>query len=178
MEGGEAEGLVVAVEFDAEGLDDEVVIFALRESGDGDGADDACACDVEWEGSAVGGVVGLGEGVLFCDGGVVVLEVEADGVGAAMEAGDDVGFAEDPAGVVGGGAGESGVEEGLMGLAEAADVDDDGVLAGDGEVVEGVAEVPCDVFKGEFRGGKAELFFLEGDGGDVVRDGHEGGAPE
>ena len=57
-----------------------------------------------------------------------------------MEAGDDVGFALDPARVVGGGAGQGGVEEGLIGVAEAADIDDDLVLAGDGEFAEGEAE--------------------------------------
>jgi len=126
---GEAEGVVVAPEFEAEGFDDQVVVVALGETGDGEAADDSGAVDVEGEAAAVGGVVGVGEAVAFGEGAVVVREGEADGVGAAMEAGDDVRFALHPAGVVRRGAGEGGVEERLVGLAEAADVDDDGVFA-------------------------------------------------
>ncbi len=51
---------MVAAEFDAEGFDDEVVVFALGEAGDGDAADDAGSGDVDGEAAAVGGVVGVG----------------------------------------------------------------------------------------------------------------------
>ena len=99
---GEAQGVVIFFEGEAEGFDDEVVIFALGEAGDGDCADDAGAGDVDGEAAAVGGVVGVGEVVAVAEGAVGLLEHEADGVGWAVEAGDDVGFALDPAGVVGG----------------------------------------------------------------------------
>ncbi len=92
---------MVAVEFEAEGFDGEVVVFALGESGDGDGSDDACGCDVDGEAATVGGVIGVGETVALGEGAVGLFEGQADGVGAAMEAGDDVGFALDPTGVVG-----------------------------------------------------------------------------
>ena len=58
---GEAEGVVVATEFDAEGFDDEVVVLALGKAGDGDAADDAGSDDVDGEAAAVGGVVSVGE---------------------------------------------------------------------------------------------------------------------
>jgi len=85
-----------------------------------------------------------------------------------MEAGDDVGFTEDPAGVVGSSA-ECGVEERLIGLAEAADVDDNGLLAGEGELAETEAETPCSVV---VEAGEAEVDFLTGDGGEVFGNGH------
>lgn len=129
---------------------------------------------VDGEGSTVGGVVGFGQGVFLGEGGVVVLEVEADGEGAAVESCDDVGFALDPAGVVGGGAGECGVEELLVGLTEAADVDDDGMVSGDGEFAEGESEGPGGI---EIEGGEAEELFLVGDAGEIVGDGHAGLGP-
>lgn len=88
-----------------------------------------------------------------------------------MEAGDDVDFALDPAGVVGGGAWERVVEELLVGLSEASDVDDDGLFAGDGEFAEGEAEGPGDFW---IEGGEAEELLLVGDAGDVVGEGHAG----
>ncbi len=91
---------------------------------------------MDGEAAAVGGVVGVGKVVAVVEGAVGLLECEADGVGAAMEAGDDVALALDPAGIVRRCAGEGGVEERLVGIAEAADVDDDGVLAGDGQLAE------------------------------------------
>jgi len=155
---------VVAAEFDAEAFDGEVVVFALGKAGDGDAADDAGAGDVDGKAAAVGGVVGVGESVFFAEGGAALLEVEADLVRAAVEAGDYVGFALDPAGVVGCGAGESGVEEGLVRIAEAADVDDDGELAGEGQLAEGEAEAPGGVV---VEVGEVKLGFLMDDGGEV-----------
>jgi hypothetical protein len=163
---------VVAAEFEAEGFDGEVVVFALGEAGDGDAADDSGAVDVEGEAAAVGGVVGVGEAVAFGEGAVVLLEREADGVGAAVEAGDYVRFALYPAGAVGGGSGEGGVEEGLVRLAEAADVDHDGLVAGDGQLAEREAEAPGGVVV-EAR--EVEFGLLTGDGGEVFGDCH--GAP-
>ena len=57
---GESQGVVIFFEGEAEGFDDEVVVVALGQAGDGDGADDACAGDVDGEAAAVGGVVGVG----------------------------------------------------------------------------------------------------------------------
>lgn len=54
-------GSGVELEVEAETFDDEVVVVALREAGDGDGSEDAGSGDVEGEAAAVGGVVGLGE---------------------------------------------------------------------------------------------------------------------
>ena len=85
------------LEFEAEGFDDEVMVFALGQAGDGDAADNAGAGDVDGEAASVGGVVGFGEVVAFAEGAVALLEREADGVGAAVKAGDDVRFALNPA---------------------------------------------------------------------------------
>ena len=155
---------MVATEFDAEAFDGEVVVVALGEARHRHAADDAGAGDVDGEAAAVGGVVGVGEGVFFAEGGVALLEAEADLVGAAVEAGDDVRFALDPAGVVGRGAGEGGVEERLVRSAEAADIDDDGELAGEGEFAEGEAEAPGGVV---VEVGEVELGFLVDDRGEI-----------
>ena len=159
---------MVLVEFEAEGFDDEVVIFALGQAGDSDSPDDAGAGDVDGEAAAVGGVVGVGEVVAFAERAVILLEREADGVGAAVKAGDDVGFALDPPGVVWCSA-KCGVEERLMRLAEAADVNDDGLVAGSGEFAKAEAETPGGIV---VEGGEEELGFLTGDLGEVFGDGH------
>lgn len=166
---GKTQGGVVLLELVAEGFDDEVVVFALGQAGDGDRADDACSGDVDGEAAAVGGVVGVGQRVFFGERGVVVPEVEAELVGAAVEAGDDVRFALHPAGVVGRGAVERGVEERLIRLAEAADVDDDGVVASDGESAQEEAKTPGGLC---IEGGKDELSFLLGDDCEVFVNGH------
>jgi hypothetical protein len=160
---------VVAAKLAADGFDNEIVVLALGEAGDGDGADDAGSGDLDREAAAVGGVVGVGQGVPGVEGQSCLLQRKADGVGAAIKAGDDVVLALHPAGVVGRSAGHGGVEERLVRLAEAADVDDDGVVAGDGKLAQRKAEAP-----GGFgiEGGKDEFCFLAGDGGEVVGDGH------
>jgi hypothetical protein len=124
---------------------------------------------VDGEAAAVCGIVGVGEVVAVAEGALVEFEGEADGVGAAVEAGDDVDLSLDPTLVVGRGAGECGVEERLVGLAEAADVDDDGLLAGEGELAEAEAETPGGVV---VEAGEEEFGFLAGDGGEVFGDGH------
>lgn len=86
-----------------------------------------------------------------------------------MEAGDDVDFALDPTLVVGRGAGQCGVEERLVGLTEAADVDHDGLLAGEGEFAEAEAETPGSVVV-EMR--EMEFGFLAGNCGEIFGDGH------
>ena len=85
-----------------------------------------------------------------------------------MEAGDHVDLALDPAGVVGCSS-ERGVEERLVRLAEAADVDDDGLLAGENEFAEAEAETPGGVV---VEAGEVEFGFLAGDCGEVFGDGH------
>ena len=167
--GGEFEGFVVAAGEEAEGFDDEVVVVALGEAGDGDGADDAGAGDVDGETAAVGGVVLFGEVVALGEGEAGLLEEAADVIGAFVEAGDDVDLAADPAGVVGGGAGEGAVEELLVGGAEAADIDNDVQVAGDGEFAEERAELPGGL-GGE--GLEGEGGFLQLDGGEIFGDGH------
>jgi hypothetical protein len=145
---------------EAEGFDGEVVVVAGGQAGEGDGADDAAGCgDGDGEGSADGGVVVGGEGVTLGEGLALAFEAEADGVRGTVEAGDYVRFAAGPAGVVGGGAGEGGEEEALDGTAEAADVDDDGMVALGGEGAEDVAEGPGDVGV-EVREGEGGLLKL------------------
>jgi len=160
---------VVLFQFEAESFDDEVVIFALGKAGDGDRADDSGAGDVDGKAAAVSGVVGVGEVVAFVEGAVGLLECEADGVGAAMEAGDDVRFSLHPAGIIWGRAGESGVEERLVGLAEAANIDDERLVAGGGQFTEALAETPGGVV---VEAGEAEFRFLASDGGEVFGDRH------
>ncbi len=91
-----------------------------------------------------------------------------------MKAGDDVALALDPAWIVGCRAWEGGVEEGLVGVAKAADVDDDGVLASGGQVAKAETETPGGVV---VEAGEAEFGFLSGDDGEVFGDGHFGLAP-
>ena len=160
---------MVAAEFDAEALDGEVVVVALGEAGDGDAADDAGTGDVNGKAAAVCGVVGVGESVFLGEGCAALLEAEAYLIGAAVETGDYVRFALDPAGVVGRGAGQGGVEEGLVRIAEVADVDDDGELAGERELTEGEAETPGGVV---VEVGEVKLGFLVDDGGEVFGKGH------
>ena len=123
---------MIAAELDAETFNGEIVVVALRKPGDGDTADDSGASDVDGEAAAMGGVVGVRESVFFAEGCAGVLEVEADLIGTAVEAGYHVGFALHPAGVVGRGAGKGGIEERLIWMAKAANVDDDRELTGKG----------------------------------------------
>jgi hypothetical protein len=159
---GEAEGIGVQVEGEAESFDDEVVVLALREAGDGGGADDAGAGDMDGEAAAMRGVIGVGETITLGEMTALLFEEEADSVGGSVKAGYDVDFALNPAMAVGGGTGEGGVEEWLVRLAETADVGDDALIAGEGEVAEGLAEGPGGVV---VEGGEAEFSFLSGDDG-------------
>ena len=70
------------------------------------------------------GVVCFGEEEFLLDGFVLFFEKEAPVEGAVAGEVDEVNFALDPAFVVGGAAGEGGIEE--LAMVEA-DVDDDGV---------------------------------------------------
>ena len=151
---------MVALEFEAKGFDDEVVVFALGKAGDRDGADDASARDVDGKAASVSGVVGVGKVVAVGEGAVGLFECQADSVGAAVEAGYDVDLALDPTLIIWRCAGERGVEELLVWLAEAADVDDDGLVASDGEFADTEAESPGGVV---VEAGEQEFGFLAGD---------------
>ena len=55
---------VVTVALEAQGFDDELVVVALREAGDGNRSDNAGAGERDGECAAVACVVGCGQGVL------------------------------------------------------------------------------------------------------------------
>ena len=82
--------------------------------------------------AAVGSIVSVGQIVAIGKAAIGMFEGEPDSVRAAMEAGDNIGFALHPAGVVRSSA-KRGVKERLMRLAEAAYVDDNSLLTGNGE---------------------------------------------
>lgn len=134
---------MIALQLEAEGFDNQVVVFALGQAGDGYAADDACSGDVDGEAAAVGSVFGVRQSVFLGECGVVVLEIKTELIGAAVEARNNVRFALDPACVVGSGSGERGVEERLVRVAEAADVYDNGLSMGDCQLAEGGAQPPC-----------------------------------
>src|SRR5258708_19148565 len=96
----QAQGGGVFVELEAEGFDDEVVVFALGEAGDGNGADDAGGGDVDGEAAAVSGIVSVGQRVAFGKLPALLFEKKAAGVGGAVAASHDRRFVLDPAGVV------------------------------------------------------------------------------
>lgn len=83
-----------------------------------------------------------------------------------MKTRDDVDFAADPFGLIGNGAGKGAVKELL---AEAANVDDEIVAAGESQVAESRAEIPGGGFVEYFED---ELGFLMGDGSEIVVCGH------
>jgi len=122
----------------ADGFDDQLMIVALSQARYGEAADDPGTFDVNGKRTAVSGKVRDGVAALF-EGLTFELEVESHAIRAAMVARDDVGFAANPLGVVGGSAFEGGVEERLI---EAAHVNDDRQTAFDGHGAEAVAELP------------------------------------
>jgi hypothetical protein len=142
------------------------VVVGLGEPGDGDDADDPDVGDPDGERPAVRGVVGGVDAECGAEDLALGGEAPSDEVGRGPEAFDDADLAGDPGVVVGGAAGQGGVEELL---AAAADVDGDGQVAAGGEVDEQAAEVPG---VGVVEAGEDEalLVLLEpGDqGGDVV----------
>lgn len=141
----EAQVFVGVSQVEAESFHGEFVVVAGGEAGDGDRSHDAAGGgDRDGEAATHRRVEAFRKRVALGNGLVERLEAEADRVGAAVEAGDDVCLASGPACVVGGRAGESGVEEGLGGRAEAADVEHEGVLAGDGKLADHAAQAPGD----------------------------------
>lgn len=157
------------VEEFGDGRGDEVVVVALGQAGDDDGAGEGVAGDgiggvgfePEGEASAVGGVVGFAEAVRGFERGVVARELAADGVGAAVEAVDGVALAANPVGLRGLGAGRGAGEEEL---AVALDLDGSSDVAGEQRGVQERAELPCG---GGIEGGEAEQGFLPGEEGEV-----------
>jgi len=158
---GQAEGIVVLAEFETEGFDDEVMVIALCEAGNGDGGNQAGMDDADGKATAVAGIVGSGKAASF-ERRLLLLEIEADRVGTAMEAEDYVGLAADPLGVIGCGAGKSAVEERLQGTAN---IDDDGKSAVKGKGAKAGAETPGDLL---VEGRKDESAFLERDAGEIL----------
>ena len=84
---------------------DEIVIVALREPGDGDCANASRAREENREAPAVWSVVFQIETCFRLQSGLSALMRQADGVGAAVIALDDVAFAANPVPVVRSGAG-------------------------------------------------------------------------
>jgi hypothetical protein len=151
-----------------DGGDDEVVVVALGEAGEDDGAGEGgggVAGEPEGEASAVGGEVGFREVVGGFQGGVVEGELAAGGVRAAVEAVDGVALAADPVGLVGLGAGGGAGEEEL-----AVALDFYCAACGQGEEVcaEERAELPCGA---GVEGGEAQESFLLGEDGEVLLEG-------
>jgi hypothetical protein len=155
----EAEGVVVAADDGAEGFYGEFVIGALGKAGDGDCSDDAGAGDTQGEAAAVAGVFADWQAVALVKAGFFFFELEADGVGTAMEAEGHVAFSANPFDVVRSGAGQRGVEERLP---DAAHVNDDLEAARCSEFAEMGAEGPRCLF---VEAGELELLFLERDAG-------------
>jgi hypothetical protein len=145
-----------------DGGDDEVVVVALGEAGEDDGAD-AGVADAEGEASAVGGEVGEGEAVAGFEGLVVELKLAADGVGAAVEVVDGVALAANPVGLAGGCARGGAGEEEMVGEF---DLDGAAGVAGVERGAEEVAESPGGV---GVEGGEVEEGFLLGEDVEVLR---------
>src|SRR3984885_14426256 len=80
--------------------DDQIVIFALRQSGNRDRADATCPGEKNREASAVRSVILRIEAGFFVQSGVSALMRQANGVGTALIALDDVAFAANPVPIV------------------------------------------------------------------------------
>jgi hypothetical protein len=163
----EPEFWVIAPEEGTEGFDDEVVVVALCEAGDGDGSDDSSIRDAEREAATVRRIVGEGQTVSFEEGSVLTLHFQAEGIRAAVEARDDVAFAAYPLGVVGHGRSNGSVEERLT---EAANVNyQSRELTGERELVQlrpyGPGLRLVEAVQGQFP-------FLYGNEGEILGDRH------
>jgi len=123
--GWKAQGVVIATCDEAESFNHEVVIFPLGQSGDGDAANDAGACNLDGEAASMGSIVFQRKVVSLCEAEAGLLEETADVVRTLVKTRYSVDLARDPALVVGGGAGQRAVEELLVRRSESADVDDD-----------------------------------------------------
>jgi len=154
---------------EAERFDDEVVVFALREPGDRDATQNARSSYVEGKATTVSCIVGIGKTVPFGKGDLVLLEIEANPIRAAVEAGNNVRFALNPSSVVGSRASERSVEQGLMRQTEATDIDNDSVVARNGHVAEAQAKAPRSIV---VEAVEPELGLLLGDSCKVFGDCH------
>jgi hypothetical protein len=145
------------------------MIFALRKTGDGDRSDNSGMENMQGEAASVSGIVGVVEGIFLFESDIALRKVEANLVRAAVETGDNVGFALHPTGVIGRGTGECGVEERLDRLAEAPNIDDESMFAGYGKIAEQCAETPG-VLAVEVW--KAKLCLLVDDTSEICGRGH------
>src|ERR1700733_11065704 len=80
--------------------DDQIVIFALRQSGNRDRADAACSGEKNREASAVRSVILRIEAGFLVQSGLSALMRQANGVGTAVIALDHVAFAANPVPIV------------------------------------------------------------------------------
>jgi hypothetical protein len=115
------------------------MVLPLGQSGHGDAADDSGSLQSDGERASVRGMVGKIEAVFLKQVGVLLLEAEADGVGAAIEAGHGVALAPHPLNIIGGGSGQGRVEERLT---EPANINNDGKRLGERDVAQARAEQP------------------------------------
>lgn len=157
---------ILAAEGGGEGVDDHDVIDALMQAAGDDRADETGAGERDGEASAMHGVVGEGKAVALFDGFALLLELQADGVGAAAEAHDNVAFAADPIGLAGGGEASGREEDGTSGDL---DLEGHGGLAGDCVGAQPAAEVPGGI---RAEGGELEQALLGGDGVEIGCDAH------
>lgn len=160
---------VISAEMNTERFNDKAVVVALWQPGDRDGSDDSGSIDVQRKAASVCGVVGFGQVVAFAEGFADLLEVTAYLIRAAVKAGDDVNLALHPACIVGSRPCERGVEELLIGLAEAAYVDHYVLAAREREITHQIAKCPGDVM---IEARKAQFSFLTLYEFDVFVEGH------
>lgn len=116
----------MATERATKGLDHQFVVGALRQTGNGDAANNACASHCKRECAAVRAIVGKGKALALEKRFSLELFLQADGVGAAVEACDGVRLSAGPLNIVWSGSVHRGVKERLS---EAANVDHDGERA-------------------------------------------------
>ena len=126
-------------ELGGQGVDDDGVVDPLMQAAGDDGADAAGSGEQDGKASAVHGVVGEGEAVALFNCFAVEFQLQADGVGGAAEAHDDVAFAANPVQLAGWRAFGCGEEEGATGDL---DLEGHGGAAGEGIGAEAAAELP------------------------------------
>src|SRR5207237_4228215 len=123
LSGRQPERIVVAPGDPAQRLDDQVVIFALRQAGDGDAANYSGIHYVQREAAAVRSIILFGQIITSAEAQAALLEQPADVIRTFVKPRDNVDLARDPALIVRRGSGERGVEELLVRRSEPAHVD-------------------------------------------------------
>src|SRR5580693_2141773 len=109
----EAEGVEGTGQFCTKSLDGQLMIGTLRQSRDGDGANDAGSCCAQREAPPMAGVVRNGQPIAVEEVGLLLLHLPPNGIGTAMKTGYHVAFTADPLHVVRGRARERTVEQRL-----------------------------------------------------------------